>query len=132
MDCVAGRRFVKTAISFTPQIQRDKIASTSYQYQWGTKVTSQLRVSNCERLCVFVSVHVVWYVCLCMFVFFVLCLCLYITFMFVYECICIFDCVCVHARTHACVRVCVLIISLQLSKHEQLIVFFYFLRECVK
>ncbi|KAK2176605.1 hypothetical protein NP493_652g01000 [Ridgeia piscesae] len=36
----ATSRFVKTAISFTPQIQRDKIASTSYQYQWGTKALS--------------------------------------------------------------------------------------------
>jgi len=30
--------FVKTAISFTQPIQRDKAPSTSYQYLWGTKV----------------------------------------------------------------------------------------------
>lgn len=32
-------RFVKTAISFTQPIQRDKAPSVSYQYVWGTKVS---------------------------------------------------------------------------------------------
>jgi len=34
-------RFVKTAISFTQPIQRDKAPSTSYQYIWGTKVLAR-------------------------------------------------------------------------------------------
>ena len=33
-------RFVKTAISFAQQLQRDKPPSTSYQYLWGTRVLS--------------------------------------------------------------------------------------------
>lgn len=36
----ATNRFVKTAISFTQPIQRDKAPSVSYQYVWGTKALS--------------------------------------------------------------------------------------------
>jgi len=39
-------RFVKTAISFTQPIQRDKAPSTSYQYLWGTKVLALSIVSR--------------------------------------------------------------------------------------
>lgn len=35
------RRFVKTEISFTNPIQRDKAPSTSPQYFWGTKALNQ-------------------------------------------------------------------------------------------
>ena len=47
--CWCCCRFVKTAISFTQPIQRDKAPSTSYQYLWGTKVLT---------VCSNVSIHV--------------------------------------------------------------------------
>lgn len=52
-------RFVKTAISFTQPIQRDKAPSVSYQYVWGTKVSCC--VNSRELFHFFIIVyHVLW------------------------------------------------------------------------